>query len=174
MDRKKLLRFVGTVDVPATSGRFVAREKFVIGVGSDAPILIAEFNDNFTEWFLAGSGKIEESNASQILHYAEPLEGYTDGRDIVNEIGGEEQAETTLTALHLLMARQSRCENGVLLNNGSASFFFIRDQSGQLRRVVMYGDRYRVGTPVGWWVYAHPVDGKSNWGTGNRYFYKKP
>lgn len=110
---KRLLRPVSTYcDLPATTDRLVARERFVIDVGPDAPVLIAKFNENFTEWFLAGKGKIEDPAASQVLQYAEPLEGYRDGRDVVNELGGEVQAETTLTALYLLMARQSRCEDG--------------------------------------------------------------
>src|SRR3989344_8812300 len=54
-----LLEFVGTVVIPATTIKFVAKDKFVINTKRNAPVKISYVGGNFTEWFLCGDRKIE-------------------------------------------------------------------------------------------------------------------
>jgi len=49
------------------------------------------------------------------------------------------------------MEKQKNGEDGVLLNNGYANIFYIRDQNGVLRAVRVYWD------DGSWRVYAHGV-----------------
>jgi len=62
------------------------------------------------------------------------------------------------------MEKQATGEEGVLLNNGWANLFYVKDQSGVLRtvRVSWGGD--------GWRVNADSVENPDRWGGGRRVF----
>jgi hypothetical protein len=161
--RTNLLELVSTVIVPATSGQFVAKEKFVINTKRNAPVKISYLGDNFKAWFLNGDGKTEDPISEQTLRYHKLRQSSVDG-PIITELGGEAKAETTLSEMFSLMEKQKHGEDGVLLNNGWANIFYIKDNAGVLRAVGV------VWCGGGWRVVADSVEYPSRWDDGGRVF----
>ena len=157
------LELVSTVLVPATTSKFIAKTKFVVNTKRNAPVKISAVWDNFTTWFLSGSGKIEDPMNVQTLRYHKLRKTSVDG-PIIAELGGEAKAETTLSEMFFLMEKQKNGESGVLLNNGYANIFYIRDQTGVLRAV---GVRW---SGDGWSVLAISVEGPGEWRGGSQVF----
>ena len=160
---ESLLKLVSTIVVQATTGTLVAKEKFVRDTGRKAKVKISYLGDNFTEWFLSGSGKIEDPESVQTLRYHKLRKPSGDGL-IITELGGEAKAETTLSEMFSLMEKQKNGESGPLLNNGWWNIFYIKDQNGLLRtvRVRWFGD--------GWSVLANSVESPDRWGAGRQVF----
>lgn len=159
-----ILELVSTIVVNATTGKFVAKEKFVRDTGCKAKVKISYLGDNFTEWFLfSGSGKTEDPTSEQTLRYHKLRKSSVDG-PIITEIGGEEKSETTLTEMFFLMEKQGNGEAGVLLNNGYVNIFYIRDQKGVLRAVYVYW------SDGGWDVRANSVEYPYGWNDGDQVF----
>lgn len=158
-----LLDLVGTVTTSATTGKLVAKEKFVINIKRNAPVKISYLGDNFNAWFLNGDGKTEDPISEQILRYHKLRQSSVDG-PIITELGGEAKAETTLLEMFSLMEKQKHGEDGVLLNNGWANIFYIKDSAGVLRsvRVRWRGD--------GWGVLADSVEDPRGWLVGDQVF----
>lgn len=154
--KETILESVGTVVVPATTGRFVAAENFVVDTGRKAKVKISYLGDNFKEWF---GDKVEDQIAKQELRYAKLRKSSVDNPIIV-ELGGETKVETTLSEIYSLMAKQRSGENGALLNNGWANIFYIKDHAGVLRAVYV---RWGGG---GWRVYAGSVAYPREWSVG--------
>ena len=161
--RTDLLKLVSTIVIPATTGTFVAKEKFVQDTGRKAKVKVSYLGDDFTAWFLSDDGKTEEPITKQTLRYAKLRKGSVDG-PIIAELGGEAKAEATLTEVFSLMEKQATGEEGVLLNNGRANLFYVKDQSGVLRAVFVrwHGD--------GWGVDADSVEGPGRWRGGGQVF----
>lgn len=158
-----ILELVSTVVVSATTSKFVAKEKFVRDTGRKAKVKISYLGNNFTEWFLSGSGKTEDPGSVQTLRYHKLRKSSVDD-PIITELGGEAKAETTLTEMFSLMEKQKNGEDGVLLNNGYANILYIRDQNGVLRAVGVFWNG------VGWYVYARSVEGPDRWSDGLQVF----
>ncbi len=83
---------------------------------------------------------------------------------IIAELGGEAKAETTLTEIYDLMDRQSEGREGVLLNNGWANIFYVKDLAGVLRAVGVRWD------DAGWRVFADSVEDPTEWYAGRQVF----
>ena len=158
-----ILTFLSTITIPSTTSQFVAKDKFVVNMSDDAPVKISHLGGNFTTWFLNGSGKTEDPISGQTLRYAELCKASVDA-PIIAELGGEAKSETTLAELFFLVEKQKCGEDGVLLNNGWANIFYVRDQDGLLRAV-------RVGwLVVGWYLYADALEVPRGWRDGNQVF----
>ncbi|MEK7181120.1 MAG: hypothetical protein AAB738_02170 [Patescibacteria group bacterium] len=154
--RPKLLEPVGTITIPATTKKFVAKERFVLGTGSG----ISYFGDDFKKWFL---DKVEEPFAGSTIRAFRLHESLLDG-PIIAELGGEAKAETTLAEIDALVARQKNGEGGILLTNGYANIFYVRDAAGVLRAVgVFWRDD-------GWRVDASSTSDPDGWSGGSRVF----
>lgn len=98
-----------------------------------------------------------------MFRYAKLLKSSVDG-PIIKELGGEAKAETTLTEMFSLMEKQKDGGDGVLLNNGCANIFYIRDKNGVLRAVsVLWFDD-------GWYVPADSVVYTNEWRAERRVF----
>lgn len=162
-----LLEFVGSIVVPANTSKFVAKEKFVINTECNAPVKINHLGDDFTKWFLSGTGKTEDPIVVIMLRYAKLRETSVNG-PIIAELGGAKKSETTLSEMFSLMEKQGKGKVDVLLNNGCANIFFIRDQDGVLRVISVYwlGD--------GWRVNAFSVNEPGRWHGGRRVFSRLP
>jgi hypothetical protein len=159
----RILEFISTIVVPATTTKFVAKNKFVVNTDDNAQVKIFCVWDNFTTWFLSGKGKTEGPITEQTLRYHKLRTSSVDG-PIITELGGKAKAETTLSEMFSLMERQKGGEAGVLLTNGYANIFYAKDTSGTLRAVGVgwYGD--------GWYVYARSVEYPRDWSDGFRVF----
>ncbi len=155
-----LLTLIGTINVPAITGKFTARNKFVRDTSGSAPAKISGLGSNFCEWFL---GKVEEPQGEVVLRYHRLKKDSLD-RPIIEELGGEAIAETTLAVIYALMKNQRNGEDGPLLTNGYASIFYVRTITGALTAVSVYwyGD--------GWYVYAFSVVYPCVWDVGDRVF----
>ena len=158
-----ILELVSTVGVAATTSKFVAKDKFVVNTKRNAQVKISAVWDNFTEWFLSGSGKTEDPISEQTLRYHKLRKSSVDG-PIIAELGDEEKSETTLSEMFALMEKQGKGEDGVLLNNGYANIFYIRDQNGVLRAVGVDWD------DDGWGVGALSVEASRRWDGGYQVF----
>jgi hypothetical protein len=158
-----ILELVSTVMIPATTGKLVAKEKFVRDTGRKAKVKISYLGDNFTAWFLNGDGKTEDPITEQTLRYHKLRQSSVDG-PIIAELGGEAKAETTLSEMFTLMEKQGKSEDGVLLNNGWWNIFYIRDQNGVLRMVFV--SRH----DGGWHVHALSVENPHRWHDGRQVF----
>ena len=158
-----LLKLVGTVTKSATTSKFVAKDKFVVDTKRNASVKISAVWDNFTNWFLSGDGKTEDPISEQTLRYHKLRKASVDG-PIIIELGGEAKAETSLSEMFSLMEKQKNGEDGVLLNNGYANIFYIKDQKGVLHAVVVHW------VDGGWGVYARSVENPSRWPGGYRVF----
>jgi hypothetical protein len=148
-----LSEIIATVTIPATTEKFVAKDKFKVDTGRKAKVKISYIGDNFKSWFM---GKTEEPFAGSTVYGRKLNKGSVDG-PILAELGGQEKAETTLSELFAMMERQANGESGELLTNGYANIFYVRDIDGTLRavRVGWYGGgwfvgAYSVGRPLGW------------------------
>lgn len=161
--KPSILELVSTVVVSATTSKFVAKDKFVVNTRRNAPVKISAVWDNFTSWFLSGDGKTEDHISEQMLRYHKLRKSSVDG-PIITELGGEEKSETTLTEMFSLMEKQKSGEDGVLLKNGYANIFYIRDQNGVLRAVYVHWH------DDGWCVNADSVEYPGRWSDGYRVF----
>lgn len=161
--RPSILEFVSMIVLPGTTCKFVAREEFIRDRRDNAKASISYLSSNFVEWFLAGTGKIEDPMAEQVLRYAKLRQSSVDG-PIIAALGGEANAEISLTALFSLMKKQGHGQPGVLLNNGYGNIFYPRDSTGVLRSVGVfwYDD--------GWYVYARSLEYSYRWHDGYHVF----
>jgi hypothetical protein len=150
------LELVSTVQVSATTNKFVSKDNFVVNTTCNAPVKISIVRSNFTNWFLLGEGKIEDTISEQALHYHKLRKVSVDD-SIITELGGETKVETSLTEIFSLMEKQKNGEDGVLLNNGYVNIFYVRDISSILRGVCVgwrsdgwFVGARSVGHPYGW------------------------
>jgi len=161
--KNSIFEYVDRVVIPATTGKFIARERFVIGTSPDAPAKISGFGGKFKMWFLEGDGKIEDSIGEKTLCY-QKLRRSSRDRSIIAELGGEELAETTLSDMFFFIKKQKNDEHGALLHNGWVNIFHIKDSVGVLRNVDVCcsGD--------GWFVDAYSVEVPIVWSGGSHVF----
>jgi hypothetical protein len=159
----KILELVSTVVVRATTSKFVAKDKFVVNTKRNANVKIPAVWENFTTWFLSDEGLTEDPITETTLRYHKLRKSSVDG-PIITELGGEAKAETTLSEMFSLMAGQKNGEDGVLLNNGYANIFYIKDQKGVLRTVYVFW------YDGGWFVNASSVESPDRWYDGSLVF----
>ncbi len=159
--KTKFIVWLGkTIEVPATQESFVAKEKFQ---RNSTEVKFNKILENFRQWFLTSDGKIEEPMSPQTLRYGK-LVHYTSNDLIIKELGGEVKAETALTELWHLLRLQAKGQDGILLTNGYANIFYVRDTEAVLRvlRVNWYGG--------GWVVDTLSVECSRGWSEGRRVF----
>lgn len=164
--KDSILNWLGTTKTSATTKKFVAKDKFTKD-SKEVKFYFYGIWNNFTNWFLAGDSKTEEPLGEQELRYGNLIKISADS-PIIEELGGEAKAETTLTELYDLLKKQANGEEGVLLiNDGYANIFYIRDTAGVLRAVYVFwhgGD--------GWCVRAYSVEDSLEWLAGCRVFFR--
>ena len=151
-----LLKFLGIVTIPATE-RFIVSDRIAAIRKSGRKIYTGS---NFEKWFFEIT--VEPIEETQLRHY-KLLKAEVDGT-IIAELGGKIKAETTFSGMLALMEKQANGENGILLTNGYANIFYIRDGNGVLRAVGCYWDG------GGWYVRADSVEGPDRWGEGYQVF----
>ncbi len=158
--KPKLLELVGTIDIPVTTERFVAKDRFVLDTSASAKVKISYLGDNFKAKFLE---KIEEPFSGSTLCASRLRESSLDA-PIIAELGGEEKSETTLAEIFSLMEKQPSGEQGKLLTNGYANIFYVRDAKGVLCAV------YVRWSEDGWSVFAFSISFPFRWFGGRQIF----
>jgi hypothetical protein len=126
-----LLEFIGTLTLPTTTERFVAKKKFVINTDNNAEVKLWDMGSNYKAWFLP---KIEEPAPETTLRYHRLRKSSRD-LPIITELGGEQKVVTTLSGMYSLLKKQGQGQFGELLTNGYANIFYIYDKDGVLRSV---------------------------------------
>ncbi len=124
--------------LPVTE-KFVAREKFVVDTSSKAKVRISYLSYNFIEWFISGTGKIEDKTIN------------------ISEV--DSNYGSTLCELFLLMEKQGEGTPNVFLLDINKKHlpdilretFYILDQNGEQRNVKTH---WQDG---GWSISASPV-----------------
>ena len=148
----------------ATSDRFVADDNFSLGVSDDAKAKISYLGNNFVAWFLGSRGKVEEASSNeQTLSCVRLKEPLVDG-PIIEELGGVEKAEATLSEMFSLLGEQKDGEEGNLLTDGRANIFYVRDSVGVLRSVSLSW------SGIGWVIGARSTDSPVLYGVDSRVF----
>ena len=123
------------------------------------------FDDNFRKYFLSGKGKIEIGVPTTELR-VHTLRRVSGDEPIIRDLGGESVVETSLAYMAELISRQPQGQKGVLLTNGWANIFYIRDSSDTLWTVDCCwssGDRR-------WRVVACPIPHPYGWLGGDQVF----
>ncbi len=154
----KLLEFVTQVRADAVK-QFIAADHFKAGQTINGVKYHSSFGDNFNLHFLP---KIEENVQAVDLQVHRLLRNSKD-LGIRTEIG-EDKEETNLAHLHHLLTLQGNGEKGVLLTNGYANIFYIRDMDGNLWAV---GASWDDG---GWDLGAYSVEYPNDWDAGRQVF----
>jgi len=159
VEPRKLLESVATAALASVES-FVAVERFVVDTGKKAPVKLGWLGDNFKEHFLP---KVETQIEGTEVKISKLLEASLDP-PIINALGGEEKAETSLAHLYALLLLQPKGQKGKLLTNGYANIFYIRDAKGVLWAVrARWDDIYDY-----WHVEANPVSRPNAWNDGGR------
>lgn len=155
-----MLELIGTVIIPARTKKFIARDHFIMDTSKKAKVKISYLGDNFKKNFL---DKTEEAITETEFRYHHLKKS---SRDIliINKLGGEDKAETTLVEMFSLMELQPNGNNGALLTNSYANIFYIRGTAPVLWAVHCHwhGD--------GWDVNAYSVGRPDGWSGGGRVF----
>jgi len=152
-----LLNWLGTITLSVTTETFIVRDRIDEIKKSGRQIYMGS---NFEEWFF---GKTVEMIGEKQLRYGKLLRSEVD-RPIISQLGGEAKAETTLAEIFGLMEMQKNGEKGVLLINGYANIFYVRDANGVPRAVLVYWDDDR------WHLHAYSVGNPIRWAEGYRVF----
>lgn len=152
-----LLEYVGMITIPALTGPFVARKKFISNYGSAAKpgVRIAYVSTELLD-------VIEDSQAETVISYAQLTRQELDG-PILTSLGNRPDLAVLLRQIYWLMEQQPNGESGTLLNNGRANIFY---RPG-LKRVV---DVDWVAARGGWSVYLSGDGDPCRWGAGRRVF----
>ena len=152
-----LLKTVGTVVILPNKKRFVARKSFK--TPECKGVKIGVIYDSFADLFL---DKIEKPSSIRKLHYHVVQPHASSKNDsIIANLGGKVLAETTLFDIFFLMKKQGNGDSGVLLANGQANVFYVKDVRGVIRSVDLAwhneaeeGDHVTPPVSVGWGISA--------------------
>jgi len=129
-----LLTAGSTIEMPSTATSFKVKDRFVLNVEARDQVLISVILGDFLKWF---AEKQEGPGENAALRYYELQRNASDAA-ILNELGGEERAETTLAQVLWLLERQKLGEAGILANNGWGNIFYVRDVTGVFRAVYVH------------------------------------
>lgn len=152
----KILELLGTVIIPATTEKFVVRD-YISKLRKKRKVYTGS---NFENWFF---NKTVEPISKSELRYHKLRKNSVDDL-IIAELGSEAKAETTLAEMFALMQMQPNGESGILLTNGYANIFYVRDINSVLRVVYCYW------CDVVWIVSAYPVGYPGAWFDGRQVF----
>ena len=166
--RYKVLQPLKTVAEFPKTAEFKAIDHLQITPDNErvtAELVIGYISPNVEDNFLADGGKVETSIFDSKLRPYRLRKDSVDG-PIIADLGGVEAAETTVAEMIALMKAQGRGQQGILLTNGYANIFYIKDTKGVLWAVCC--DWHSDGRC--WLVSAGPIAGPGTWSAGFRVF----
>lgn len=154
-----ILTLLGTITVSAQK-KFIVRDHFKLDTSKNAVVKIGYILGNFTAWF---NNLVEDEVTAGELKYHK-LEQDAGAEQFFAELG--DNSVVKLSQIFALMRMQPKGEDGVLLTNGYANLFKVRDANGEARVV---GVGWRAG--LGYWrVSANPLGVPILWAADNRVF----
>ncbi len=117
------LKFIEGVTLPETFTKFSVRYYFIVGLEDKIKPQISRLGDVFCQIFLS---KTENEQPKKYLRrHVLHLKSMRD-IEIINKLGGPENAFTTLQDIWALMRMQPRGQNGRLLTNGFYNIFYVQ------------------------------------------------
>jgi len=143
-----LLKLISTISIPATTKKFVAKDKFKVDIGYNAQVKISEIGDRFNLCFLDGEGKIESPISENKLNCYKLASDSID-EPIIAELGGAKNIETSLSTIYFLMQKQNKGQNYYLSTNKRSNIFYVYDTKGILQFVFV------VWKSNGWYIGAN-------------------
>lgn len=153
---------IDTVDIPMLQMLgFQARMYFCMSLRESAAVKIADVSSSFRQYFF--SMRADRVAASSQLNFFS-LQNKSPVANIIEEVGGEDAAVTTLQAIWHLLCQQGNGEFGRLLTNGMFNYFFVKDRGRKLRVVCLI---YR---GEGWHISAFNSTSSHEWHRGDRIF----
>ncbi|MFA5994731.1 MAG: hypothetical protein WC823_07280 [Parcubacteria group bacterium] len=157
-----LLEPLGSIAIPAMTDKFMIRKHFIIDESEKARVRIARFGFNFKEHFLWSEDGADPMRPAATM-YCHQVKKPVQSNAIIRNLGADHQMETTLDMMFALMEKQANKENSMLLLNGYANIFFVRDDN---RRVLwtVFGSWKN-----GWYIDAK-LSGVDKWHEGHRVF----
>lgn len=114
---------------PVATGPFEADKTF-FNKKNKSGVKMVEHGSNFRSWF---AGKVEEGAPEGILVPLTLTQQSAYDKEIIADLGGEEEAEVLLAEVWRLMEHQANGEKGDLFTDGCANIFYVRDVNGVLR-----------------------------------------
>ena len=149
---------IATFTIPAITEKFVAKDKFKVGIGKKSEVKISHLGNNFRKWFLE---KEEDPFVGSSIYGRQLKSSFTDG-SILKELNGYKKAEITLSEICVMLEDDSHLngEIGVLSNDGRTNIFYVRDINHILRVVSIDLDN------DGWHVNAFSVVDRQKWRYG--------
>lgn len=119
----------------------------------------------FKNHLLKDPGKIELDFPASTLNVYKLREPSLDG-PILAALGGNDAAKTCLAYIAQLIKAQPKGEEGVLLTNGKANFFYVDNNNGELLTVICSWE----SRCSRWDVGATPVSHPDRWDAGRLVF----
>jgi len=140
--------FVVGVAVPAMPG-FTVESRFKRSkwfAASEDGIRISNVSEGFTEHF----GKLMVPDHSGSIIIPRTLARKASDSEIIDTLGGEVKAETSLAEIWYLMTLQCLGQNAPLLVNDFLNIFYVRDVEGVLRTVLVRCDihAWQIDVPI--------------------------
>jgi hypothetical protein len=157
------LEFVSSITLAETTVDFIAKDRFIVDIRSNLPAPINYIADNFSAWFLSGTGKVERPMKGRSIRH-DKIRKFTADVSIISELGGDDCVESTLAEVLCLMERGFSSEG---LNAEHVNVFYVRDQNGVLRVV-----HVKFAT-VGWRIGADSVRNMHRWNGLRHVFYPR-
>lgn len=159
---KATLLHIGTVDIPSLQMfRFQPRMLFCMNLREPVVVRIADVSSSFRQYFFSAlASRVAPSSQLDFFNLMDRLPV----GNIIEEVGGEGAAATTLQAIWYLLCQQGNGEFGRLLTNGMFNYFFVKDHRRKLRVVCLI---YR---GEGWHISAFNSTSTHEWYRGDRVF----
>lgn len=174
MKRSDLIEILGTIEIPPSEGPFVVRDH--IRLKSQGGIF-SNFGQGFYAKFLDGDGQEERPYFGSVVYRSrltrkasDTQQGEEVGAAIIPAIGGESWVRTRLYELFWLANQQPNGETGVLLTNGMANIFYIRDRHGGLYAVILCWET----DANGWCINASSIKDFGKWDSSSQVFSQVP
>ncbi|MEI6529182.1 MAG: hypothetical protein WCN88_02110 [Candidatus Falkowbacteria bacterium] len=133
----KYLKYSGKLSFRIKGGIFSGRDRFAISKRRDVPIRIHFISKNFEFWCLSHTSfmvEVDESAWHDLDYFRVLMDTKTE--NIIDSLGGEKIAQTTMLEIYHTLLLQGRGQKGKLLINGDFNVFFTPAFNGN--NVVMY------------------------------------
>lgn len=142
--------------VGTSSHDFVVKDKFKADVSDSAKVKISFIGADFHKKFFA---KTEKPFPGSNL-VGRKLKRSSKDCLILEALGGEAKAETSITEIYSMILAQANGASGALFNDGRLNIFYVRDTTDVLRAVYL---SWSVG---GWDIRLSSVGSSGGWGSG--------
>ena len=157
-----VLELTGEIVVQSTSWKFVPKERFN---SHNEEVRFNLLGKRFLDWFVLTEDADWITDRNQRILRCHRLVQTTKDEAIIAELGSDViKLLVSLPEIYTLLRDHGWGTPGVLLSNGEANIFYVRDPTGTPRTIFTYCDA------VGWCVGAHHIGATDKWEVGRQVF----